>query len=224
MLDQAFDPTQRGRPLPQLYPRGRADCRRISALCPHRQHAAEPAAHLAGGKGMLGASRQTGIQHFFHPRCCDNPSATCWAFRHACLTRRGRVRMPRSNSQASKLPRTAPQLFRTLCRRCQYSSCRALVRHPARTSEWPFRYLVAACMTMSAPSASRSAPRAATVRVRSRDPRRIPLPDGRGSGDVAGGWVEALSRDDGWGLLDASTPATRLHDWEDREIRRCGKN
>ena len=36
----------------------------------------------------------------------------------------------------------------------QNASSRAVVRQPAMTSLWPFRYLVAECMTRSAPSAS----------------------------------------------------------------------
>ena len=37
--------------------------------------------------------------------------------------------------------------------RCQKSSLRAVTRAPATTSLWPFRYLVAECITRSAPSA-----------------------------------------------------------------------
>ena len=61
--------------------------------------------------------------------------------------------MPRARSHASKGPGTAPPLARTWRMRCQSASSRAAQRAPAITSEWPFRYFVAECMTRSAPSA-----------------------------------------------------------------------
>ena len=63
------------------------------------------------------------------------------------------VRMPRSSSQASNGPRIAPPSWRSVARRCQKSSLRAVTSAPATTSLWPFRYLVAECITRSAPSA-----------------------------------------------------------------------
>ena len=60
--------------------------------------------------------------------------------------------MPRNRSQASNGPSTAPARNRISLIRAQNASSRAGTRAPARTSWWPFRYLVAECMTMSAPS------------------------------------------------------------------------
>ncbi len=62
--------------------------------------------------------------------------------------------MPRSSSQASKGPRIAPASWRSWQIRVQRSSALAVTRAPAMRSVWPFRYLVAECMTRSAPSAS----------------------------------------------------------------------
>ena len=60
--------------------------------------------------------------------------------------------MPRSSSHASVWPRMVPSCARIVRSFCQYSSSRAPTRAPAMMSEWPLRYLVAECMTMSAPS------------------------------------------------------------------------
>ena len=60
--------------------------------------------------------------------------------------------MPRSSSHASVWPRMVPSCARMVRSFCQYSSSRAPTRAPAMMSEWPLRYLVAECMTMSAPN------------------------------------------------------------------------
>ena len=63
--------------------------------------------------------------------------------------------MPRISRQASNGPRMAPCALRIAAMRAPEGVRRARpARAPAMTSEWPFRYLVAECMTMSAPSAS----------------------------------------------------------------------
>src|ERR1041385_4058262 len=53
MLDQAFDPAQRSRALPDLDARGCVDRGALAAFQPHRHHARE-AAHLALGERMAG--------------------------------------------------------------------------------------------------------------------------------------------------------------------------
>ena len=62
--------------------------------------------------------------------------------------------MPRISSQASNGPRVAPICARTWPMRSHNALRAAVASAPATTSEWPLRYLVAECMTMSAPSAS----------------------------------------------------------------------
>ena len=76
------------------------------------------------------------------------------AERHAASTRRNSVRMPRNNSHASNEPMVPPICARTIFTRFQYSESSRVTNAPAITSECPFRYLVAECMTMSAPSVS----------------------------------------------------------------------
>src|SRR5260370_891286 len=60
--------------------------------------------------------------------------------------------MPRSRSQASTGPKSAPFEVRSATRRVQNSSATAVTNAPATTSVWPFKYLVAECMTRSQPS------------------------------------------------------------------------
>ena len=72
----------------------------------------------------------------------------------AARTRRYSVRMPRSNSQASNEPSVPPICARTVLTRRQNSLSSRVTSAPATRSEWPLRYLVPACMTMSAPSVS----------------------------------------------------------------------
>ena len=62
--------------------------------------------------------------------------------------------MPRSNSHASNGPRIAPCPLRTVRMRAHNASSRAVASAPATTSECPLRYLVAECITMSAPRLS----------------------------------------------------------------------
>jgi len=65
--------------------------------------------------------------------------------RSACRAAAGRPRSCRESRRCRCAPPTSL---------CQNSSVRAVVSDPAITSLWPFKYLVAECMTRSAPSAS----------------------------------------------------------------------
>ncbi len=85
---------------------------------------------------------------------CAKRRASMRADADSCRTRTCNVRMPRISSAASKGASTAPRLVRMRAAFSNTSSFRAKASAPARTSEWPLRYLVAECMTMSAPSAS----------------------------------------------------------------------
>ncbi len=62
--------------------------------------------------------------------------------------------MPRSSSHASNDPIVPPSCARIALMRCQKASSSRVASAPAIRSEWPFRYLVAECMTMSAPRSS----------------------------------------------------------------------
>ncbi len=62
--------------------------------------------------------------------------------------------MPRINSQASNGPSALPSWPRILRMRAHSGPSPCAASAPAMTSEWPLRYLVAECMTMSAPSDS----------------------------------------------------------------------
>ena len=74
--------------------------------------------------------------------------------------------MPRISSHASVWPRIVPSWARMVRSLAQWSSSRAPTRAPAMRSEWPLRYLVAECMTMSAPcSIGRVSTGVATVEV-----------------------------------------------------------
>ncbi len=81
-----------------------------------------------------------------------NFSASVCAERQAHCTRGKSVRMPRISSQASVWPRMVPSWARMVRSFAQCASSRAPTSAPAIRSEWPLRYLVAECMTMSAPS------------------------------------------------------------------------
>ena len=86
--------------------------------------------------------------------CLANCSASAMAPSQAALTRRCTVRMPRISRNASSGPITWPRLRRLNRMRAQKSSMLRVASAPASTSEWPFRYFVAECMTMSAPCSS----------------------------------------------------------------------
>ena len=62
--------------------------------------------------------------------------------------------MPRIRRKASNGPRICPSIVRLRRARSHSASAREVASAPATTSEWPLRYLVAACMTMSAPCSS----------------------------------------------------------------------
>ena len=80
-------------------------------------------------------------------------SATRAALRQCRSMRTARVLIPRSVSQASNGPATAPVAF---CKKASRSpsSGSATTTAPPTTSEWPPRYLVVEWTTASAPSAS----------------------------------------------------------------------
>ena len=121
-----------------------------------RQHAAEPARHLARGHRMAGNARQAGIEHLGHARVPREmlgdraaPSGSCAGRAGTACACRAAAATPRSCRAIAAAAARAPS--RALPRRVVLRGC---VSAPAITSEWPFRYLVAECMTRSAPSAS----------------------------------------------------------------------
>ena len=59
--------------------------------------------------------------------------------------------MPRNSNQASNEPSVPPSCARTVFTRRQKSLSSRATSTPAIRSEWPLRYLVPACITMSAP-------------------------------------------------------------------------
>ncbi|MNV68446.1 hypothetical protein D3C71_1612990 [compost metagenome] len=75
------------------------------------------------------------------------------AFSLCAFMRRPRVFSPRLARKASNGPMTPPMEF---CRNliCAAISASLATRTPPTMSEWPFRYLVAECMTTSAPRAN----------------------------------------------------------------------
>src|SRR5215831_11062438 len=75
--------------------------------------------------------------------CPSKCRAMARALSEARRTRRNTVRIPRCSSQASNGPGTAPALRRHERIRSQNGPGRAVSTAPARTSPWPFRYLVA---------------------------------------------------------------------------------
>ena len=81
------------------------------------------------------------------------PRDAPWRQAHWWRTRTCSVRRPRSSSAASNGPRMPPSMLRIRAARSKCASLRAKTSAPATTSEWPFRYFVAECMTTSAPSA-----------------------------------------------------------------------
>ena len=104
---------------------------------------------------MSGKRRQAGIEHFARSAdVCAKCSAIACALAQAVRTRGKSVRMPRVSSHASNGPSTPPNCARRDLTRCHSAESSRVVSVPAITSEWPFRYFVAECMTMSAPSSS----------------------------------------------------------------------
>ena len=73
VLDQAFDAAERGRPFPHLHVRRGRDRRRLAALEPHRQHAAEAAVHLPRRDVMAGMAGKAGIHQRRQRRMIGEP-------------------------------------------------------------------------------------------------------------------------------------------------------
>ena len=95
---------------------------------------------------------QAGIKDRDTAGCPTSRAARVAAVLDCLLTRTPSVRIPRINSQASKALKALPNCERVL-RICVHNwLSRAVARAPAIKSECPLRYLVAECMTMSAPS------------------------------------------------------------------------
>ena len=127
----------------------------LAASDQDREHAAEAALHLAGGQRVALMGR-AGQGRGRARSACGAGGAPPGAWRRH--RRRGRAGAGCAcrgvSSQASNGPRMAPWSWRMVRMRAQSSSSAAVTRAPAITSLWPFRYLVAECMTRSAPSAS----------------------------------------------------------------------
>src|SRR5207244_5173199 len=68
VLEEAFDPAERGRALPYFDPGRRRDRRGFAATYPNAQHAAEPALHLARRDPMPGIAFQPWVEHREHLR------------------------------------------------------------------------------------------------------------------------------------------------------------
>ena len=120
-----------------------------------RQHGAEAALHLARGDVVAGMLRQARVEHAGDVRMRRQALGERLSARRL----RRRAQMQRAHAAHQEIGLERPE-DRALAladrRRCalQNASCRAVTSAPATTSEWPFRIFVAACMTMSAPSAS----------------------------------------------------------------------
>ena len=162
MLDQALHAAQRRGALPQFDMRGRGDgggfarcADAVDSANANRHHAAEAAAHLLGGGRMAGKRRQSRIEHFANSADAAR-SARRWPARWRTPCARAERACACRASAAT--PRTArarrPTARARRLMRCHSAESSRVVSVPAITSEWPFRYFVAECMTMSAPSSS----------------------------------------------------------------------
>ena len=188
VLDQALDAAERGRPLPELHVGGGGDRRGLAALHAHRQHAAEAALHLPRGDGVAGMRREARIEHGRDARVPREVLRD----RHGggALVAHAHVQRAHAAQQQRRLER--PQDARRAWRaartaRSQCASLRANTSAPATTSEWPFRYLVAECMTMSAPSAIGLREHRRRHRGIDRQQRAGRVGDARRLGDVGDG-------------------------------------
>ena len=155
VLDQAFDAAERGRPLPHLHASGAGDGGCLAAPDAHRQHAAEPALHLARGDRVSGM-RCEARDRARARRRGDARNARRWPWPRRIDG--ARARAGSASPAAAARPRTIrgwrPACVRSRAARSKAGPVRANTIAPATTSEWPLRYLVAECSTMSAPSAS----------------------------------------------------------------------
>ena len=156
MLDQALDAAERGRALPQLDARGGLDRRRARRPSPGSTACRRSRRHLALRDVVAGMLRQARDRA---PRRPAGARRSAAPVRRRALGRCAHAHIAACAGRASAAtPRTARGSRRAARARCrsasQNSSARAVASAPAITSEWPLRYLVAECMTMSAPSAS----------------------------------------------------------------------
>ena len=153
MLDQAFDAAERGRALPEFHARCGRDRGAFAAADADRQHRAE-AAHLPRRDGVTGMRGQAGIEHARDPRMRGELVRE----QRRALRLRAHAHIERAQS-----PQQEPRLERPEDRAVLDAVgldalpgviVRAVASTPAITSEWPFRYFEAECITRSAPSAS----------------------------------------------------------------------
>ena len=158
VLDQALDAAERGRPLPQLDPRRGARSppprRRApgSTAC-SRSRPPSAAPRRRGRDAAAGRDRAPA-------RPADGPtrrSASAMAPTRLARRRAGAACACRASAGR---PRTGPRIAPCTVRmrgdaRPRTRRAARAASAPATTSEWPFSTLVAACMTMSAPSVER---------------------------------------------------------------------
>ena len=154
MFDNRFDPAKRRRAFPQAHPRRGRDRRLRSAADPDRQHAAEPALHLAARDIMARVMRQSGIEHGGDGRVIGEAAREL----HRVVRRGAHAQVEGSQApcQKERLERMQDEAVRLANFRAreQRAPSSANESAPATTSEWPLRYLVAECITTSAPSAT----------------------------------------------------------------------
>ena len=173
VLDQALDAAERGRPLPQFDARRRRHRRRLAAAHADAEHAAEAVAHLPPCNVVAGMAGQPRIEHLGDRRVPDQALGElhrrsarrldAQAEESACRGSGGKPRAAQGSARASSGCAGS---------RSHSASARAVASAPATTSEWPFKYLVAACMTMSAPCSSGRVSIGVARSSRPRAPRR----------------------------------------------------
>ena len=156
VLDQAFDAAERGRALPQLDPRRRRDRRRLAAAHADARACRRTRRSSAAARSRGRDAGQPRIQHLRDGRVPVRRSGKL----HRRCTRRLHAQMQASACRGSAGrppagPRICPSMERLRRMRSQNASVRDVASAPAITSECPFKYLVAACMTMSAPCSKR---------------------------------------------------------------------
>ena len=159
MLDQAFHTAEGGCAFPESNRCGGRDGCALAAYRTgfrpthaDRQHSAKAAAHLPRRDRMPRKGGQSGVENFLDKAMFRQAAGD--ALRTvACGANAGKsVRIPRVSSHASKGPSTPPICARIALIRSHSGDSSRVLSVPAITSECPFRYLVAECITMSAPS------------------------------------------------------------------------
>ena len=177
---------------------GAGDGGGLPALEAHRQHAAEAALHLARGDRVSRMRAKPGIEHARDRRMIAEMPGD--GHGRGALVAHAHVQGPHAPQQQRGLERAedaaqhGPQPGRAL-------ECRPVAANtiaPATTSECPFRYLVAECRTMSAPSPiGRVSTGVGTVEF-DRQQRAGRMGDARRLRDIrdrsTAGWTESRSR------------------------------